>query len=166
MPPLRTSSAVRGPPARAAMMPTPRAPSTALATPPTSCRLPSKAGTAPRYTTQCPQPPHPLFIPHPHLYPVFPTFFHLTILMNNTLTPAYQPAPVDYRSSPAAPPPERPGLNNPLPEPPRESPFNSKKASLRPSSKHSNDYWTKYNGITTAHLIMTEIIYHSLFVAY
>ena len=67
-------------------MPTPRAPSTAPATPPTSYRLPSKAGTAPRYTTQCPQPLHPLFIPRPHLYPVFLTFFHLTILMNNILT--------------------------------------------------------------------------------
>lgn len=86
MPPLRTSSTARDPPARAAMTPTPRVPSTAPATPPTSCRPPSKAGTAPRYTTQCPQPHHPLFIPHPHLYPVFQTFFHLTILMSNILT--------------------------------------------------------------------------------
>lgn len=65
---------------------------------------------------------------------------------------AYRPYPsttVDYRSPPSMP---RPPLNNPLPEPPRESPYDpATLTSTRGGKKQSNDYWTKYNGITTAH---------------
>jgi len=56
----------------------------------------------------------------------------------------------DYTSPPSMP---RPTLNNPLPEPPRESAIDlsSLKAAAKPSKHTNNDYWTKYNGITTAH---------------
>ena len=108
-----------------------------------------------RHSTQIyhsmPTAPPPIIYSSPASIPSIPDFLSSYDPYEQHTYPAYQSAPVDYRSSPAAPPPERPALNNPLPEPPRESPFNSKKASLRPSSKHSNDYWTKYNGITTTH---------------
>ncbi|PPQ67162.1 hypothetical protein CVT25_005763 [Psilocybe cyanescens] len=72
--------------------------------------------------------------------------------------------PSDYRSPATIPRPSsdyrhpgtipRPPLNNPLPEPPRESQLElnglkNTKSSDRHS--HSNDYWTKYNGVTTIH---------------
>ncbi|KDR85398.1 hypothetical protein GALMADRAFT_51774 [Galerina marginata CBS 339.88] len=58
-------------------------------------------------------------------------------------------SPSDFRTSPPMP---RPPLTNPLPEPPREAPFELKGLkTTKPSNRHSNDYWTKYNGITTAH---------------
>jgi len=61
----------------------------------------------------------------------------------------YPPTTVDYRSPPSMP---RPPLNNPLPEPPRESPYDpATLTSSRGGKRQSNDYWTKYNGITTAH---------------
>lgn len=41
--------------------------------------------------------------------------------------------------------------NNPLPEPPRESLYAPAPLSTLKPSSHSADYWTKYNGITTAH---------------
>ena len=60
----------------------------------------------------------------------------------------YPPTTVDYRSPPSIP---RPHLNNPLPEPPRESPYDpTTLTSTRGGKRQSNDYWTKYNGITTA----------------
>jgi len=60
----------------------------------------------------------------------------------------YPPTTVDYRSPPSVP---RPHLNNPLPEPPRESPYDPMTlTSTRGGKRQSNDYWTKYNGITTA----------------
>ncbi|CAA7265974.1 unnamed protein product [Cyclocybe aegerita] len=48
------------------------------------------------------------------------------------------PSPSDYRITASMPRP----LNNPLPEPPRESPYEpAPLSSMRPSKKHSNDYW-------------------------
>jgi hypothetical protein len=68
----------------------------------------------------------------------------------------YRPNPpttVDYRSPPSMtrPPVNNPLRNNPLPEPPRESPYDRPTLTSTRSGRHSNDYWTKYNGITTAH---------------
>jgi hypothetical protein len=66
----------------------------------------------------------------------------------------YPPTTVNYRSplSMARPPPNNPLLNNPLPEPPRESQYDPPiLTSTRGGKRQSNDYWTKYNGITTAH---------------
>lgn len=61
----------------------------------------------------------------------------------------YPPTAVDYRSPPSMP---RPALNNPLPEPPRESSYDpATLTSTRGGKRQSNDHWTKYNGITTAH---------------
>ncbi|KAH9486560.1 hypothetical protein JR316_0000625 [Psilocybe cubensis] len=70
--------------------------------------------------------------------------------------------PSDYRSPPTLPRPtsdyrhsttvSRPPLNNPLPEPPRESQIElSGLKNAKDNDKHSSDYWTKYNGITTTH---------------
>jgi len=44
----------------------------------------------------------------------------------------------------------RPPLNNPLPQPPRESPY-APLPSTKQGNRHSSDYWTKSSGITTAH---------------
>ena len=64
-----------------------------------------------------------------------------------------------YRSYPTSTPTNfkapsslsRPPLNNPLPEPPRESPYEpAPLPSTRQGNRHSSDYWTKSTGITTA----------------
>jgi hypothetical protein len=68
----------------------------------------------------------------------------------------YDPSYI-YRSSPssnfkASSAMSRPLLNNPLPQPPRESPYEP--VPLPPTkqrTRHTSDYWTKSSGITTAH---------------
>jgi len=71
----------------------------------------------------------------------------------------YDPSYI-YRSYPTSTPTNfkassvlsRPPLNNPLPQPPRESTYEpAPLSSTKQGNRHSSDYWTKSSGITTAH---------------
>jgi hypothetical protein len=62
----------------------------------------------------------------------------------------FYPGPAQV-ASPLLLPSFLPTSNNPLPEPPRESPYKpALLSSSSPSTKRSTEYWT-FNGITTAH---------------
>ena len=64
----------------------------------------------------------------------------------------YRPFPTSTPTNFKASSLSRPPLNNPLPEPPRESSYEpAPLPSTRQGNRHSSDYWTKSSGITTAH---------------
>ncbi|KAF4623135.1 hypothetical protein D9613_002162 [Agrocybe pediades] len=94
--------------------------------------------------------PPPIIYSSPASIPSIPDTFSSYEPYDNVYRSYATASTIDYKSPPTIP---RPSLNNPLPEPPKESDIDlsSLKASAKPSSRHTNDYWTKYNGITTTH---------------